>query len=316
MINCHKSNPLVSVIVPNYNHSVYLDQRLQSVLCQTYKNIEVIILDDCSTDNSLEVIEKYRSDSRIVSVVVNDINSGNTYYQWDKGIHLATGNLVWIAESDDYCEFNMLDVLVSKFLKCQSTVLAYCTPLLFNNTRTWELTPEGKDLSMLSVSYLRRFLLNMNWPMNASCCLFERKFAIRYAKRYLEIGAAGDYMFWTELLSHGGMVQIVNRHLSMWRMHEDSVTYPLMRNGKIAVNEKLIFDMICSTVKVGKLRKRYAMRYHKNRFSYFAFVSQEVQNEINKLWDFDTVDSYTFGDKVYNKVNYILRKYFNTFLSY
>ena len=66
------ASPLISVVVPNYNHARYLDQRLQSILNQTYRNIEVIILDDCSIDNSLEVISKYTYDSRIVSVIVRD----------------------------------------------------------------------------------------------------------------------------------------------------------------------------------------------------------------------------------------------------
>ena len=55
--------PLVSIIIPNYNHAQYLDERIQSVLKQTYQNFEVIILDDKSTDNSLEVINKYKDNS-------------------------------------------------------------------------------------------------------------------------------------------------------------------------------------------------------------------------------------------------------------
>ena len=58
-------SPTVSVIIPNYNHAPYLKERIDSVLNQTYQDFEVIILDDCSPDNSVEVIEQYRSNPHV-----------------------------------------------------------------------------------------------------------------------------------------------------------------------------------------------------------------------------------------------------------
>ena len=63
------TTPRVSVIVPNYNHAPYLRQRLDSIFNQTFQDFEVIILDDCSTDNSKEVIEEYRNRSQVSHVV-------------------------------------------------------------------------------------------------------------------------------------------------------------------------------------------------------------------------------------------------------
>ena len=54
------------VIIPNYNHALYLQERLDSVFNQTYQDFEVIILDDCSTDNSREIIEKYANNPKVV----------------------------------------------------------------------------------------------------------------------------------------------------------------------------------------------------------------------------------------------------------
>ena len=79
-------NPLVSVIIPNYNHARYLKQRLDSVFNQTYQNFEVIFLDDCSTDNSLEIIEQYKDNPHLKQVVVNETNSESLYVQWRKGL--------------------------------------------------------------------------------------------------------------------------------------------------------------------------------------------------------------------------------------
>jgi cellulose synthase/poly-beta-1,6-N-acetylglucosamine synthase-like glycosyltransferase len=91
--------PKVSVIIPNYNHARYLRQRIESVVGQTYQDFEVILLDDCSTDESRSIIDEYARDPR-VRIEFNQKNSGNTFKQWNKGVKLARGEYVWVAESD------------------------------------------------------------------------------------------------------------------------------------------------------------------------------------------------------------------------
>lgn len=108
--------PKVSVIVPNYNHADYMVDRLSSIINQSYKNIELIILDDNSSDNSIAVIEGFLADKSIdYQLIKNEKNSGNVFQQWKKGFELATGELVWICESDDSCEPNFLQEIVPHF---------------------------------------------------------------------------------------------------------------------------------------------------------------------------------------------------------
>lgn len=103
----YNTNRKVSIIVPNYNHARFLRKRLDSIYNQTYKNIEVILLDDCSTDNSRQILEEYQKKyAAITKLVPNVKNSGSVFKQWQKGISLATGDLIWIAESDDWCDDN------------------------------------------------------------------------------------------------------------------------------------------------------------------------------------------------------------------
>lgn len=66
----------VSVIIPNYRHALYLKERIDSVLEQTYRDFEVIILDDCSPDDSREIIETYRTREKIAHIVYNDATAG------------------------------------------------------------------------------------------------------------------------------------------------------------------------------------------------------------------------------------------------
>ena len=105
--------PAVSVIVPNYNHAPFLRQRIDSILNQTFQDLELIILDDCSTDDSRRIIESYRNEPRVRAIIYNEANSGSTFAQWKRGLREARGKYVWIAESDDYADADFLSVLVS-----------------------------------------------------------------------------------------------------------------------------------------------------------------------------------------------------------
>lgn len=108
--------PTVTAIVPNYNHARYLRQRIDSILEQTYPNVEVVLLDDCSTDDSREVIAEYcdRYPDR-VRAILNEENAGNVFRQWRRGLEAATTDLVWVCESDDFCEPDFLENLIPHF---------------------------------------------------------------------------------------------------------------------------------------------------------------------------------------------------------
>lgn len=103
---------LVSVIIPNYNHAAYLRQRIDSVLSQSFDDFELILLDDCSTDNSREVLESYWQHPKLSHLIYNETNSGSVFRQWQKGIDLAKGEFIWIAESDDYAHPQFLEKLL------------------------------------------------------------------------------------------------------------------------------------------------------------------------------------------------------------
>ena len=91
-------NPLVSVCIPAYNSAVYLKRTMESVLCQTYRNIELVVVDDCSKDNTLEVAEALK-DPRI-RIVKNEKNLGMTG-NWNKCLAEAKGDYIKLICADD-----------------------------------------------------------------------------------------------------------------------------------------------------------------------------------------------------------------------
>ena len=119
----------VSVIVPNYNCARFLAKRFETIASQTHPPSEIIILDDCSTDNSLPIIQTFCETSTIpCKLVINSTNSGSGYKQWQKGIELASNELIWIAEADDFSDKNFLKTMIEKF-KDETVTLSYCQTL-------------------------------------------------------------------------------------------------------------------------------------------------------------------------------------------
>src|SRR6266850_2829337 len=132
--------PRVSVIIPNYNHARFLRQRVDSVLEQTFQNVEGILLDDCSTDESRSIRSEYAGDPR-VTLEFNEKNSGSTFKQWNKGVRLARGEYVWIAESDDYADPQLLERIVSRLNAEPDVAFCYC--------RSWRISSEGDIIEFL-----------------------------------------------------------------------------------------------------------------------------------------------------------------------
>lgn len=113
-----KMEPLLSVIIPVYNLENYLSECIASIINQTYKNLEIIIVNDGSTDNSLEVINKFKSiDSRIV--VIDQLNKGVSAAR-TAGINIASGEVITFVDADDVIDEETYERNVSHFFKKQS----------------------------------------------------------------------------------------------------------------------------------------------------------------------------------------------------
>lgn len=220
--------PTVSAIIPNFNHSSFLHKRINSVLNQTYQDFELIILDDCSTDNSKEIIENYRLHPKISHIVFNEQNSASTFKQWKRGVQLATGRFIWIAESDDWADSNFLITMIEK-IQDETVSLAYCRTLsVIHDTKPalykWgEAIEPGiwdRDQYFKGSLFIHSFLKYRNAIPNASAVLFRKEY-ISELEQILEMRFAGDWFFWI-LLAGKGNVAYSCKTLNYFRRHEAS----------------------------------------------------------------------------------------------
>ena len=121
---------LVSIVVASYNHADYLKQRMDSLIAQTYPNIEIIVIDDHSTDNSLEVLKLYESFPK-VNLIVREENGGWVTVS-NQGVELSSGEFVIFANCDDACDPHMIESLVSAIQKHPKAGISYCRSIMID----------------------------------------------------------------------------------------------------------------------------------------------------------------------------------------
>lgn len=226
--------PVVSVIVPNYNHAGFLSRRLESIINQTYQEFELIILDDRSTDNSAEIIESYRSHIKVTHICYNQTNSGSPFVQWKMGIDLAQGKYIWIAESDDYADVNFLETLINS-IEGDSVVMAYTNSYIVENDKIDELATTSAyyntffETTRWQTDYLaegedelNNFLGGFCTIANASSCLFLRSaFPVDRQDELKKFKYCGDWFTWIEICKKGGL-KYISTPLNYFRIHDQS----------------------------------------------------------------------------------------------
>ena len=134
---------LVSVVVASYNHAEFLVQRMESLIDQTYQDIEILVIDDCSTDNSVEVLRRYESHPK-VNLVIREKNGGWVTVS-NQGVDMSSGEFVIFANCDDDCAPRMIDRLVAAMKIHPTAGIAFCRSLLVDERCLLYTSPSPRD---------------------------------------------------------------------------------------------------------------------------------------------------------------------------
>ena len=119
---------LISVVVPVYNVEKYIDRCLNSIINQTYRKLEIIIVNDGSTDNSRKIIDKFsKMDSRIIVI---DKNNGGLSEARNVGINAATGDYITFIDSDDFVSYDYIEYLYSLIEKYNPSAILHESSLV------------------------------------------------------------------------------------------------------------------------------------------------------------------------------------------
>jgi glycosyltransferase involved in cell wall biosynthesis len=241
----HRDLPTVSVVVPNYNYAEHMPKRLSSVFLQTQPVREIIVLDDCSTDDSLEVIPRVAEEwGRHIRLLSNEKNSGSVFRQWRKAAETATGEFLWIAEADDLCAPQFLAQLISlmrhdpsiQFAFSDSSAIDAGGAPLSTSYKSYYATVAPEALLRTQIfegkDFARRFLSIKNLILNVSAVVWRRQ-ALLEAMSTCEADLksykmAGDWRLYLQALSKiDARVAYCAEPLNIHRRHARSVTHAL-----------------------------------------------------------------------------------------
>ena len=241
------SDITISVVIPNYNYERFMYQRLYSILSQHQKLNEIIILDDCSTDDSRKLItEMVDKLSPYIDIrkVYNETNSGSAYKQWQKGFSLAKSDYVWIAEADDYCSEDLLDYLVKPLKKYSDVMISYSDTAfidVFGNITLKSIKSEidiqksghwNKSYVNDGISEIKDYSYLNCTIANVSSCLIKNGDYNKYLEKSGSYKQAGDWLFYVNIMRKG-KIAFCNKALNYYRVHGNNVSSTMNRKKHI-----------------------------------------------------------------------------------
>jgi glycosyltransferase involved in cell wall biosynthesis len=245
--------PLVSVIVPNYNHARFLRQRLDSIYSQSYEHIEVILLDDCSQDDSRIILEQYRGRyPERTRLVLNEKNSGGVFHQWEKGFALASGDIVWIAESDDWCSQNFLETLVPYF-RNEAIQIAYARTVFMSGSGREQIWTIDEYLADVDTSRWHAPIVDTahrlvneafaikNIIPNVSSALLRHPgdLELLHDPQWKDMRTCGDWLLYLHLL-RGGMLAYSPKAHNYYRIHDSNTSVASYAEDRFYVEHEII----------------------------------------------------------------------------
>lgn len=266
----------VSVCVPAYNGAAYLKECLDSILAQTYTNFEVIIVDDCSADNTVEIVNAYLKSDRRIKLFRNEKNLG-LVGNWNQCLKYATGEWIKFVFQDDYIKRDCLSRMI-EFLKPGIHLVVCNRKFIFeantdesfkNEYLSWMTSPgkiykmDGPSfISVKQVSYTISQLVTSNFIGEPTAMLIRREVVNKLGNFHPYMVQLCDLEYWLRIATNYGMFYIPE-DLVFFRVHAHSTT---------ADNRTDKLDLADTIVLVNEFLKGKFYSNFRNQFSLIKWV--------------------------------------------
>ncbi|RYX81127.1 glycosyltransferase, partial [bacterium] len=256
----------------------------------TYQNFELIILDDKSTDNSKDVIEQYRNHPKVSQIIYNEVNSGTTFKQWNKGIRLAKGELIWFAESDDDASPLFLEELTARFNLNLKLGIVYCDSYYINehnektqcthiwknerfSTNRWDSNYENNGIKEVN-----DYLIFHNVIDNASSALFKTSAIVAAGMADESFRYLGDLFLYMKILLLSDIAYVA-KPLNYFRQHPVNTSKKSFSNGLKQLEDLTSFIKLMTHEKISKstIQKRHLQCFE----DYKVFVIANLRFNFN-----------------------------------
>tara|TARA_B110000971_G_scaffold204379_1_gene225761 strand:+ start:178 stop:960 length:783 start_codon:yes stop_codon:yes gene_type:complete len=158
------TNPKVSILIANYNNSQFIEECINSLKNQTYKNIEIIFFDDFSKDNSIDIIKKFTEVNVIKNTIKTEIGSFNQIKAYEEAFKISKGEIIFFLDSDDYFHEDKISEIVKYFNDNKEAKIVFDYPLIKKNKKIITIKKRGE-------------IFNKLWPFihSQSCISVKRE---------------------------------------------------------------------------------------------------------------------------------------------
>jgi glycosyltransferase involved in cell wall biosynthesis len=221
---------LVSVVVASYNHAEFIEKRMESLIHQTYPDMEIVVIDDGSTDHSVEVLRRYASHPKI-KLIIREKNAGWVAVS-NQGTEMSSGQFVIFANCDDDCEPNMIERLVAAMRAYPTAGIAFCRSLFVDDNdqvRTDDFATRERAFrrrcasdTLLTRSEMRRFLLHACVIPNLSAALIRRECFDTVGTLSSAYRLCADWDLFFRVVKHYDVAYIA-QPLNRFRQHKTSI---------------------------------------------------------------------------------------------
>jgi teichuronic acid biosynthesis glycosyltransferase TuaG len=244
-------NPKVSVVMPAYNRSDFIEASINSVINQDYKNWELIIVDDKSTDDTLSKIQtKATSDNRIIGIA-NTLNSGGAALPRNKAIDYATGEYVAFLDSDDVWHPQKLSFQISKMIELKIDFSATARKDFQDDKEIlFQKSINGSHKKLTYKQLIRKNILNTSSVIIKKELLARSPFSIDDNYKCIE-----DYQLWLNILKKCEYVFVFNEKLLFYRKGHNSLS-----QSKIKMLGK-VYQVLCTETDNVFYRFYYLLTY-------------------------------------------------------
>ena len=307
----------ISCIIPNYNYAHFLPSRVNDAVKQSYPVYELIILDDCSRDDSdrviQELMEKHQKDFPGGIRYVKNTENAGVFRQWMRGASMAASDLIWIAEADDSCSPHLMAKLIHSFKAAPDIRIAYAQSAMvapdgtvvqnknLTHTEDISLVKWSCDYINTAKNEVENALSIRNTIPNASAAIIRKDVLLQVPDELYNFRVAGDWFAYLNMID-GGNIAFCAEPLNYYRRHEGSAVAKNTRRliSEIAEIQRFIlgkYDLpaaVVSRMKNEYLRCCATAQTEPENMDHFDAAIEARQNESSFLFVFDDISDETF----------------------
>lgn len=265
--------PLVTVVTVVYNGEKHLEQAIKSVINQTYKNIEYIIIDGGSTDGTPDIIQHYKDH---IAYWISEPDNG-IYHAMNKGIKKASGEFIGMLNADDWYEPNVIEKVANKIDSLEGDVedrVIYCDSYNYDE----ELSAGFKTKQTSEMKYWKGMTVS-HQAMFIHCTIYEK-----LGLYSLDYCFASDYEFFLRMIKAGIRFEKLDFHGINFRMGGASTTYMNRSISEVSRIIRMYFGVFSKEYPLFLITNRLPSMLGNIRILMTKIIGQKTTNKLRKLW--------------------------------